>query len=152
MPRGKTNKMRKSARKSPKKQNTRKKRQNCSKNDIVKTFLEMLNVIKLYHWKTHSHPEHISTDSLHEKLQAHVDKFVEVYLGKDGSRINKWNKNMKAKQYEKSKDFKRRMYEYRDYVISLKSCFSNEKDSDLSNIIDEILADLNQFLYLLTLK
>jgi hypothetical protein len=75
-----------------------------------------------------------------------------VYLGKDGSRINKWNKNMKAKQYEKSKDFKRRMYEYRDYVISLKSCFSNEKDSDLSNIIDEILADLNQFLYLLTLK
>tara|TARA_Y100000389_G_scaffold203876_1_gene253888 strand:- start:11673 stop:12125 length:453 start_codon:yes stop_codon:yes gene_type:complete len=124
----------------------------CNQNHIVKTFLEMLNVIKLYHWKTHSFPEHKNTDELHEQLQSHVDKFVEVYLGKDGTRLGKWDKQMEARQYENTKDFKTRMYFYRTFIIELKQCYKKTKDSDLSNILDEILADVNQFLYLLTFK
>lgn len=124
----------------------------CNENHIVKTFLEMLNVIKLYHWKTHSFPEHKNTDELHEQLQSHVDKFVEVYLGKNGTRLGKWDKQMEARQYENTKDFKTRMYFYRTFIIELKQCYKKTKDSDLSNILDEILADVNQFLYLLTFK
>jgi hypothetical protein len=75
-----------------------------------------------------------------------------VYLGKQGTRLKKWNKNMEARQYENTKSFKNRMYFYRSFIIELKQCFKQEKDSDLSNILDEILADLNQFLYLLTFK
>jgi len=124
----------------------------CNQNHIVKTFLEMLNVIKLYHWKTHSFPEHKNTDELHERLESHVDKFVEVYLGKDGTRLEKWDKQMEARQYENTKEFKTRMYFYRTFIIEMKQCYKKTKDSDLSNILDEILADVNQFLYLLTFK
>jgi len=124
----------------------------CNMNYTVKTFLEMLHVIKLYHWKTHSFPEHKNTDELHSNMQKHIDQFVEVYLGKQGTRLKKWNKNMEARQYENTKSFKNRMYFYRSFIIELKQCFKQEKDSDLSNILDEILADLNQFLYLLTFK
>ena len=112
----------------------------------------MLNVIKLYHWKTHSFPEHKNTDELHERLESHVDKFVEVYLGKDGTRLEKWDKQMEARQYENTKEFKTRMYFYRTFIIEMKQCYKKTKDSDLSNILDEILADVNQFLYLLTFK
>ena len=139
---------------SKKNRKTRRRRpsKKCDINYTVKTFMEMLNVIKLYHWKTHSFPEHTNTDHLHERMQKNVDEFVEVYLGKEGTRLKKWNKEMEARQYENTKDFKTRMYFYRNFVIELKQCFNKEKDSDLSNILDETLADLNQFLYLLTFK
>lgn len=124
----------------------------CDRNHIIKRFLEILNVVKLYHWKTFEYAEHKSTDDIHEKLEGHLDRFVEVYLGKDSSRITHWNKQMNTIQYDNSKNFKRRVHDFRDYVIKLKKCFTHDADSDLSNICDEILADINQFLYLLTLK
>ena len=60
---------------------------NKKKSLIVRTFLEMLNTVKLYHWKTRSFAQHKATDELYERLNGHVDKFVEVLLGKDESRI-----------------------------------------------------------------
>jgi hypothetical protein len=119
---------------------------------IVRTFLELLNVVKLYHWKTRSFPEHKNTDELYERLNEHIDKFVEVYLGKDGSRIETWNKKMEVVQYEKTKQIKDRMYQFREFLVHLSDCFDAKRDSDLLNIRDEILGDVNQFLYLLTFK
>jgi hypothetical protein len=47
----------------------------------VFTFLEFINVVKLYHWNTRSYSEHKATDELHDSLSKHIDKFVEVMLG-----------------------------------------------------------------------
>ena len=123
-----------------------------TKSHIVRTFLEMINVVKLYHWKTHSYDEHKATDELHSNLNEHVDKFVEVFLGKDKSRIQNWDKKMEIIQFESSVKFKERVYEYREFLMNLSRCLDTTKDSDLLNIRDEILGDLNQFLYLLTFK
>ena len=38
------------------------------KSHIIQTFLQMLNVIKVYHWKTRSYAEHKATDELYERL------------------------------------------------------------------------------------
>lgn len=150
----------KSVRKSMKKPKSMKSRPTktaCSsstlpqKSHIVKTMMEILNTVKLYHWKTHSHPEHKATDELYERLNGHMDKFVEVYLGKDGSRIEKWDKKMDIIQHDNIGDFKSSMLEYRQFLINLTKCFG-AKDSDLLNIRDEILGDINQFLYLITFK
>jgi len=122
------------------------------KSHIVRTFLEVLNVVKLYHWKTHSFPEHKNTDELYERLNEHIDKFVEVYLGKDGSRIEHWNKQMEVVQYEKTGEIKARMFQFREFLMNLSEMFHPRRDSDLLNIRDEILGDVNQFLYLLTFK
>jgi hypothetical protein len=122
------------------------------KSHIVKTMMEMLNTVKLYHWKTHSYAEHKATDELYERLNRNMDKFVEVYLGKDGSRIEKWDKKMDVIQHDTHADFKTSLLVYRDFLIHLTQCFSTSKDSDLLNIRDEILGDINQFLYLFTFK
>ena len=55
---------------------------------ITVYFLEMLMMVKLFHWKTHSFATHKATDELYESLNEHIDKFIEVLLGKTGSRIN----------------------------------------------------------------
>lgn len=115
---------------------------------VIHKMLEMINVVKLYHWQTQSYSAHKATDKLYEKLDGNIDRFVEVYLGKDGSRISKWDNEMSIIQYNRKKDFKSRMFEYREFLTDLSNHFDEKKDSDLLSIRDEILADINQFLYL----
>ena len=118
---------------------------------ITKKFLELLNMVKLYHWKTYSYAEHEATDMLYTKLSKHIDEFIEVLLGKDDSVIEKMEKNLKMIDAKNTSDLKKRIYEYRDYFISMNKIF-DKKDSDLLNIRDEIVADLNRFLYLSRFK
>ncbi len=133
---------------------TRKQRK-CSfpnKGYIVKMLLEMLNIIKLYHWKTHSYSAHKATDELYANLNGHIDTFVEVYLGKTKSRIQKWESELTVIQYNRKQDFRSKMIEYIEKLTDLNLCFDEKKDMDLINIRDDILVDLNQFLYLLSFK
>ena len=110
----------------------------------------MLNAIKLYHWKTDSYSQHKATDDLHDKLSGNVDKFVEVLLGKDESRVKMVDNQMKLIDSQNASDFKNRMYQYRDMLLRMDSMFHKKGDSDLLNIRDEMLGDINQFLYLMT--
>ena len=48
------------------------------------------------------------------------------------------------------RDFKERIYEYREFLVDIDIYFNTKKDTDLLNIRDEILGDINQFLYLMT--
>jgi hypothetical protein len=120
------------------------------RSQIVHTFIEMLNVVKLYHWKTHSYAEHKATDQLYERLGEKIDRFVEVYLGKDEKRIQSWESKFERKQPMNKTDFKRRIYEYREFLKDMSHTFDAKKDSDLLSIRDDILGDINQFLYLMT--
>jgi len=117
---------------------------------IVSVFLEILNVVKLYHWKTKSYAQHKATDELYAKLNEHVDTFVEILLGKDETRINAIEKRRDLANYSNVTDFKKKVYEFRDFLIDISNHFDSSKDTDLLNVRDEILGDINQFLYLLT--
>jgi len=124
--------------------------------DIVSKYLEMLNNIKLYHWKTYSYATHKATDDLYAKLGENIDKFVEILLGKAQNRIKMRTKNIPVKDMNSPQEFKREIESYKSYLVGL----SNNKalgaggmtNTDLLNIRDEILGDLNQFLYLFTFK
>ena len=125
---------------------------NKKKSSIVRTFLEMLNTVKLYHWKTRSFSQHKATDELYERLNGHVDKFVEVLLGKDESRIKMVERRCELLDFSEGADFKERVYEYREFLVDMNRYFDAKRDTDLLNIRDEILGDINQFLYLMTFR
>ena len=125
---------------------------NREKSHIVRVMLEMLNTVKLYHWKTRSYSQHKATDELYERLNENIDKFVEVLLGKSSSRINMVEKNIYLKDYSETSDFKQKIYEFREFLKDLSIYFNDRNDSDLLSIRDDILADINQFLYLMTLS
>jgi DNA-binding ferritin-like protein len=112
----------------------------------------MREQIKLYHWQTHSYSRHKATDEVIENLDKNIDEFVEVYMGKYGrpkitaktSSVHIGNMNEKSA------------------VSFIKKCITMllgdvvkglvaARDSDLFNIRDEMLADLNKLLYLFTL-
>jgi hypothetical protein len=123
---------------------------NETKSRIVQTFLEMLNTVKLYHWKTHSYAQHKATDELYSKLNENIDTFVEILLGKDESRIKMVEKRSRLIDSENTNDFKSRIYEYREFLIDISKYFNEKRDTDLLNVRDEILGHINQFLYLMT--
>ena len=151
MPSYKTNKTRKtSSRQSTKKISVKKGVNNKMKSKCVEVFLQILNMVKLYHWKTFSYSQHKATDDLYSSLNGHMDKFVEIMLGKDESRLENLSKNLELLNTPFKNEFKDRIYKYRDFLINLNSMFDKEFDSDLLNIRDELLGDINQFLYLLT--
>ena len=117
---------------------------------IVRVFLEMLNNVKLYHWKTKSYSQHKATDELYERLNENIDTFVEILLGKHESHIKLLKKQVDLLDTKNTHEFKSRMYEYREFLTNMNEVFDSKKDSDLLSVRDEILGDINQFLYLLT--
>jgi len=121
--------------------------------EITLIFLEVLLMIKLYHWKTKSYPTHEATDKLYSKLNEHFDKFIEVLLGKTNERIEMTNKqNFKLIDCNSKNNLINNLNNFQSYLVNLDSnkAIQSIKNSDLFTIRDEILADTNQFLYLLT--
>ena len=122
---------------------------------ITIVFLEMLMMVKLFHWKTHSYATHKATDGLYDDLNEHIDKFIEVLLGKTGSRIDLMSKKtISLIDLNSQESLKSKIMSLKNYFVSLDNnkALSTMSNSDLFNIRDEILADLNKFLYLLTFK
>lgn len=130
---------------------TRKHSQKTEKT-IALTFIEMLNTIKLHHWKTMSFATHKATDELYSKLNENIDTFVEIMLGKSGGRINLTNvRSIPIYDFNSEDTFKRKIESYRAFLTNL-TMNSNimHDNTDLFNVRDELLANLNQFMYLLT--
>ena len=94
-----------------------------NKTYIIKKLMEMLNMIKLYHWKTNNYGHHIATDDMYKNLDQHIDKFVKIYLGKNQSRIKKWEQQLTVIQYNRENTFKSKLLEYREMLVDLNLCF-----------------------------
>lgn len=123
--------------------------------EVTVVFLEMLLMVKLFHWKTTSYATHKATDDLYTKLNANMDSFIEVLLGKTGLRIDLMgNKNIRLIDLNSAESFKREIEAFKGYLVSLNDNATMKKmtNTDLYNIRDTILGDLNQLLYLLTFK
>ena len=123
-----------------------------NKESFVVQFLEMLNTIKLFHWKTTSYAIHKATDDLHGKLSDNVDTFVEVLLGKNGSRANLTHTHtIQLHDFSSPEPFKSEVNRFKVMLKSMSNILDPASDTDLLNIRDEMLGHLNQFTYLLTL-
>jgi len=123
--------------------------------EVTVVFLEMLMMVKLYHWRTTSYATHKATDELYSSLNEHIDKFIEVLLGKAGNRIGLINnKSFSLIDVDSQEKLQQKIISFKSYLVGLNSnkTIGIMSNSDLLNIRDEILGDLNQFLYLLTFK
>jgi hypothetical protein len=117
--------------------------------EIVTTFFNIRDQIKLYHWQTKSFAEHKATDDLVGTLDTNIDKFVETYMGRYGRPYVKRTLPMKNLTVTGIRAFIGRSDEW---LTNKLPRMLKKTDSDLLNIRDEILADLNQVKYLFTLS
>ena len=125
--------------------------------EIAVVFLEMLMMVKLFHWKTTSYATHKATDELYTKLNANIDSFIEILLGKSGSRIDLMNnsgRKFRLIDLSNQEALKREVDAFKGYLVNLNDnkAMLSMSNTDLFNIRDTILGDMNQFLYLLSFK
>jgi len=123
--------------------------------EVSVIFLEMLLLVKLFHWKTYSYATHKATDELYDSLNGHIDNFIEILMGKSGSRIDLMSqKTIKLEDLQSKEKLKAKITSFKGYLVGFenKPALKTMSNSDLYNVRDEILADLNKFLYLLTLE
>jgi hypothetical protein len=124
-------------------------RASSSGGDIVTHMLTIRNQVKLYHWQTGSFARHKATDDLTASLDEKIDEFVEVYMGKYGR--PKVSGTIKLHNFSDTaaKSFVAKETKYLTVELPKKV---KSTDTDLLNIRDEILGDLNKVLYLFTLQ
>lgn len=108
---------------------------------IIITFLDFLNVVKMYHWNTRSYAEHTATDPFYKVLGKNIDKFVEVMLA------DKRLPTLKTKIYIVNTNravFMSKVNKFKSFLLKL------NMSPDLMSIRDDILANVEQFIYLMS--
>lgn len=122
--------------------------------EITMCFLQVLNSTKLFHWRTTSYAVHKATDEFYTKLNENIDSFIEILLGKTDTRIQLMKNTLFLEQVKSTSDFQKIMIKFKSYLVSLNEnrIMQSMKNTDLFNIRDTILGDVNQLLYLLTFK
>lgn len=119
--------------------------------DHIHFFLQLRNQIKLYHWQTRIYARHIATDQIIDKLDKNIDSFVEIYIGKYGRpRLAGANAALTLQNLTEA-GASRLIKAGIKYLQGLSKSLRAAIDSDLLNLRDEMVGDLNQLLYLFTL-
>jgi hypothetical protein len=119
--------------------------------EIIKVFFHMQNNIKLYHWQTESFARHKASDELLGNISDLIDQFIEVYIGRYDR--PKFKNNFKILVTELDNDGAE--YLIQSYINFMKNelpKYLEDNDTDLYNIRDELLGNLNKTLYLFTLN
>lgn len=119
-------------------------------NHMVKFLFSLQLNTKMYHWLTTSYARHKASDDLGSEVAEIMDKFVEVFIGKNNVKpsINTFNIAVDSKFTDDEGNVKL-LKESRDFV---KDIYNHIPDTELKNILDELLAALDKTLYLYQLK
>ena len=113
----------------------------------VKFLLEVQVQFRINHWQTKGFARHNAFGGFYEVLDGLIDTFIEASMGKYGRFT--LDDETKTIQLNNLSDI-----DMKGLITTVRSAFVQMEldptDTDLLNIRDEILADINQFLYLMT--
>ena len=118
---------------------------------LVEFFFSIEKSIKLYHWQTKFYSRHKSTDKLVGTIASISDKFMETYQGKYG----KLSLNLIDVKVTALNDSN--VVSYLEEIASVLETFEEKgfvgkKDTDLLNIRDELLGEINKSIYLFSFQ
>ena len=106
-------------------------------------------IIKMYHFQTKSYGAHKTVDKYSDKYRENLDKLMEVAQGAFGRVGNK-----KINIEFSTKTDENIVEHIKNFVNLLKELFNErfENYPELQNVKDDILADAQQLIYLLSFK
>jgi hypothetical protein len=119
----------------------------------VNFFFQLREQVKLYHWQTHSYARHKATDDVVAALDSSIDTYVETYMGKYGRpKLTASTNTIRITNYTETSIVKFIRAAIAHLQGPLVKRLDPKADTDLFNIRDEMLGELNKLLYLFTLK
>lgn len=118
-------------------------------NQIIEQLLHLQLQAKIFHWQTTSYAQHSAFGSFYDSLVDLIDQLVEVYQGRYNKRLS-YSKSLQLKNMKEVN----MMETLSKSVSMLEEDFKGacqESDTELFNIRDEIISEINKLKYLLTL-
>jgi len=115
--------------------------------NVVTPLIQFQQNLRLSHWQTDSYAEHQAFGKVYGELDGLIDGLIEAYMGVYGRLKSNITFSIELNGYpgidESIKSFSEFLSELRNHV---------EAYSDLQNMVDEIIGNINTLKYLLTLK
>jgi hypothetical protein len=117
--------------------------------NVITPLVKFQQQLRIFHWQSETYAQHKAFGKIYESLDGLVDDFVETYMGVFG-------KSKPTTQFTFVLDpFSEQNVNYAisDFEIYLKDMsFEIEDYTEILNIRDSILVEVNKLKYLLTLK
>lgn len=106
---------------------------NETKTRVMRAFNELLHAIKVHRFTNYA------------SLSRKMDDFINVLMAKSNEEIGHFGEQLKLFDfYNHTTPFKDKMFEFRQFLVELNTL---KEERDLLTIRDDILDDVNQFLY-----
>jgi len=106
---------------------------------------------KFLHWQTFGDAKHKAYGDIYDSLGDIIDKFVEAMMGKYG-RVEFEPEFSIMFQDIKALSVQNFMDGITEFLVGMTDHLDSRYDTDLLNLRDEMLGDINQLKYRLTLK
>jgi hypothetical protein len=118
-------------------------------NSNVNFFLGLQVQMKVNHWQTKGYARHKAFGEFYDVMDGLIDTFVESAMGKYGRFVlEDETKNVQINNLSDI-DMKGLINTVREALVQIEL---DEKDTDLLNIRDEMIGEVNKLSYLLTLE
>jgi hypothetical protein len=121
------------------------------KEELTLKLVQIQLQFKFLHWQTMGDAKHKAYGKIYDSLGDHIDKFVEIMMGKMG-RVEFEPEFSLMFQDIKSLSIQNFLDGITEFLVSMSDQLDSRYDTDLLNIRDEILGDINKLKYRLTLK
>jgi len=121
------------------------------KEELVLKLVQIQLQFKFLHWQTFGDAKHRAYGEIYDSLGDLIDKFTEIMMGKYG-RVDFDPEFSLMFQDIKSLSVQNFMDGITEFLVGMTDQLDSRYDTDLLNLRDEMLGDINQLKYLLTLK
>ena len=121
------------------------------KEEITLKLVQIQLQFKFLHWQTFGDAKHKAYGEIYDSLGDNIDKLVEAMMGKYG-RVEFEPEFSIMFQDISSLSVQNFMDGITEFLVDMSDKLDSKYDTDLLNIRDEILGDINQTKYRLTLK
>jgi len=121
------------------------------KEELTLKLMQIQSQFKFLHWQTFGDAKHKAYGEIYDALGENIDTFVEAMMGKYG-RVQfdpEFSIMFQDISVLNVTDF---MDGITEFLVGMSEELDPKYDTDLLNIRDEMLADINQTKYRLTLK
>jgi truncated hemoglobin YjbI len=121
------------------------------KEELTLKLVQIQLQFKFLHWQTFGDAKHESYGEIYDLLGGNIDKFVEIMMGKYG-RVEFEPEFSIMFQDLKNLSVQNFLDGITEFLVGMTEQLDKRYDTDLLNMRDEMLGDINQLKYRLTLK
>jgi len=117
--------------------------------NVITPLIQFQQQLRIFHWQTDSYAQHKAFGKAYEELDELVDSFVEKFMGTFGRSKPTTTFVLELKPLSQS-NVDLALQHFIDYLKDMDDEIPD--NTDLLNIRDEILGEIHQLKYLLSLK